>query len=154
MSARPSVLLDSEPHLCVCVTCYLVLACSSIACRNYPRGLVDRAPQDCEQSLELVYRSLRRILVGCSRAVNVSPVQIEVIPLSPKDRAPLSLLPCRRVCRLDHPFYLIQNPNFVFVLLVILFLLVIRLLAGITLVVWLIVLHNIANSRWSWCIGR
>jgi hypothetical protein len=39
-------------------------------------------------------------------------------------------------------------------LLVILFLLVIRLLAGITLVVWLIVLHKIVNSRWSWCIGR
>ena len=24
----------------------LVLACSSIACRNYPSGLVDRTPQD------------------------------------------------------------------------------------------------------------
>ena len=24
----------------------VVLACSSIACRNYPSGLVDRAPQD------------------------------------------------------------------------------------------------------------
>jgi hypothetical protein len=43
--------------------CYLVLACSSIACRNYPSGLVDRAPQDREQLLELVYQSLRRIIL-------------------------------------------------------------------------------------------
>jgi hypothetical protein len=35
-----------------------------------------------------------------------------------------------------------------------LFLLVLRLLAGITLVIWLIVLHKIVNNRWSWCIGR
>jgi hypothetical protein len=33
-------------------------------------------------------------------------------------------------------------------------LLVLRLLAGITLVVWLIVLHKITYNRWSWCIGR
>jgi hypothetical protein len=44
--------------------CYLVLACSSIASWNYPSGLVDRAPQDHEQPLELVYRSLRRIILG------------------------------------------------------------------------------------------
>jgi hypothetical protein len=37
---------------------------------------------------------------------------------------------------------------------VILFLLVLRLLAGITLVVLLIMLHKIANNRWSWCIGH
>jgi len=42
----------------------LVLACSSIACRNYPSGLVDRAPQDREQPLELVYRLLRRSILG------------------------------------------------------------------------------------------
>jgi hypothetical protein len=46
------------------VACYLVLACSLIACRNYPCGLVDRAPQDREQLLELVYRSLRRNILG------------------------------------------------------------------------------------------
>jgi hypothetical protein len=40
----------------------LVLASSSIACKNYPSGLVDRAPQDHIQLLELVYQSLRRIL--------------------------------------------------------------------------------------------
>ena len=61
------------------------------------------------------------------------------------------------MCRLDHPFYLIQNPNFVssdwfftsifaIELLVSLFLLVLRLLAGITLVVWLIALHKIAAA--------
>jgi hypothetical protein len=33
-----------------------------IACRNYPSGLVDHAAQDRVQPLELVYRSLRRIL--------------------------------------------------------------------------------------------
>jgi hypothetical protein len=33
-------------------------------------------------------------------------------------------------------------------------LLVLRLLAEITLVVWLIVLHKITYNRWSWCIGR
>jgi hypothetical protein len=48
--------------ICNLVACYLVLACSSIACRNYPSGLVDRASQDHIQPLELVYRSLRRIL--------------------------------------------------------------------------------------------
>jgi hypothetical protein len=42
----------------------LVLPCSSIACRNYPSGLVDRAPQDREQPLELVFRSLRCIDEG------------------------------------------------------------------------------------------
>jgi hypothetical protein len=50
-----------------------------------------------------------------------------------------------------------QNPNHIVFsdwLLFILFLLVLRLLAGITLVVWLIVLHKITNNRWSWCIGR
>jgi hypothetical protein len=46
------------------VACYLVLTCSSIACRNYPSGLVDRAPQDHEQPVELVYRSLRHIILG------------------------------------------------------------------------------------------
>jgi hypothetical protein len=35
-----------------------------------------------------------------------------------------------------------------------LFLLVRRLLAGITLVVWLIMLHKITYNNWSWCIGR
>jgi hypothetical protein len=59
--------------ICNLVACYHVLACSSIACRNYPSGLVDRAPQDREQPLELVYQSLRRI-IRCSRAVNASPV--------------------------------------------------------------------------------
>jgi hypothetical protein len=39
-----------------------VLASSSIACKNYPSGLVDRAPQDHVQPLELVYWLLRRIL--------------------------------------------------------------------------------------------
>jgi hypothetical protein len=39
-------------------------------------------------------------------------------------------------------------------LLAILFLLVLRLLARITLVVWLIVLHKIVNNCWRWCIGR
>ena len=59
------------------------------------------------------------------------------------------------MCRLDHPFYSIQNPNFVISdwfsspylqlsCLFYLFLLVPRLLVGITLVVWLIVLHKIA----------
>ena len=56
------------------------------------------------------------------------------------------------MCRLDHPFYLIQNPNFVssdwffisIFAIELLVLLVPRLLAGITLVVWLIVLHKIA----------
>jgi hypothetical protein len=37
---------------------------SPIACRNYPGGLVDRALQDCEQLLVLVYRSLRCIILG------------------------------------------------------------------------------------------
>jgi hypothetical protein len=41
---------------------YLVLACSSIACRNYPNGLVDRAPQDRVQPLKLVYHLIRCIL--------------------------------------------------------------------------------------------
>jgi hypothetical protein len=31
---------------------------------------------------------------------------------------------------------------------------VLRLLAGITLVFWLIVLHKIAYNHWSWCIDR
>jgi hypothetical protein len=35
-----------------------------------------------------------------------------------------------------------------------LFLIVLRLLARITLVVWLIVLHKIMYNRWSCCIGR
>ena len=57
MSTVPSVLLDLEPQLCdldwffisifaIELLVLLVLACSSIACRNYPSGLVDRAPQD------------------------------------------------------------------------------------------------------------
>ncbi|WP_223699843.1 hypothetical protein, partial [Escherichia coli] len=61
------------------------------------------------------------------------------------------------VCQLDHQFYSIQNPNFMisdwflapylqFSFLFYLFLLVPRLLAGITLVVWLIVLHKIAAA--------
>jgi hypothetical protein len=41
----------------------LVLAYSLIACRNYPSILVDRAPQDREQPLELAYQSLRRIIL-------------------------------------------------------------------------------------------
>jgi hypothetical protein len=50
--------------ICNLVACYLVLACSSIACRNYPSSLVDRAPQDHEQPLELVYQSLRHNILG------------------------------------------------------------------------------------------
>jgi hypothetical protein len=66
VSARPSVLLDSEPHLCVFglgiisifaieLLVLLVLTCSLIACRNNPSGLVGCDPRDCEQPLELVY---------------------------------------------------------------------------------------------------
>jgi hypothetical protein len=50
--------------ICYLVACYLVVACSLIACRNYPSGLVDRAPQDPEQPLELVCQLLRRIIRG------------------------------------------------------------------------------------------
>jgi hypothetical protein len=50
--------------ICTLVACYLVLAYSLIACSYYPSGLVDHAPQDREQLLELVYRSLRRIILG------------------------------------------------------------------------------------------
>jgi hypothetical protein len=75
VSARPSVLLDSEPHLCVLrlgiISIFaieslvlLILACSSIACRNNPSGLVGCDPRDREQPLELVYRLLRRSILG------------------------------------------------------------------------------------------
>jgi len=71
------------------VLVHLVLASSSIACRNYPSGLVDRAPQDREQPLELVYRLLRRSAVSCcSRAVNVSLVPNRSYPSPSKDRDP------------------------------------------------------------------
>jgi hypothetical protein len=30
----------------------------------------------------------------------------------------------------------------------------VRLLAGITLVVWLIMFHKITHNNWSWYIGR
>ena len=51
VSAKPFVLLDSEPHLIVIFSPYLICklsacllhACSSIACRNNPSGLVGRA---------------------------------------------------------------------------------------------------------------
>jgi hypothetical protein len=67
------------------------------------------------------------------------------------------------VYQLDHPFYLVQNTTYVFRLvlvskfvieLLVYLVLVYSLIAsGITLVVWLIVLHKIVNNRWSWCIG-
>ena len=55
------------------------------------------------------------------------------------------------MCQLDHPFYLIQNPNFMssdwfFTSIFAIELFVPRLLAGITLVVWLIVLHKITTA--------
>ena len=58
------------------------------------------------------------------------------------------------MCRLDHPFYLYPEPHLCDFRLVIIstfaieliVLLVLRLLAGITLVVWLIVLHKIATT--------
>jgi hypothetical protein len=73
--------------ICNLVACYLVLACSLIACRNYPSGLVDRAPQDCVQPLELVYQSLRRILGRLLLGREHLSSSDRTYPLSSKDQA-------------------------------------------------------------------
>jgi hypothetical protein len=41
-----------------------ILAYSSIVCGNYPSDLVDRAPQNHKQPLELVYWLLRCSIFG------------------------------------------------------------------------------------------